>query len=313
VDRGSFFRSDGHIRRDADVVATLVEAARSDKRLAEVVTTIDDTPAGFGAFGVLLAGQTHGGDAVVVKVNAQPTERAWLTALDTADPGVVPYVVAQGNALASLPLGWLAMERLGHQPPGMGAAEWYPPLLRGADRWQAAAATIDELAVVETIDGAWIARWLDEALGVSGDAHLRRLRDRFSEDWAWVVGQCPVVPCHGDIHFFNAGSRGGSAEEALVLFDPIPRLAPWAYDAANTHALTNYHLFAAGGPSLVEQAAILRGARGLEVPDRPTMQRVSTLLCSWLAVCWSVWFSQLAPERRATAMDYVERAVILDR
>ncbi|HUR17000.1 MAG TPA: hypothetical protein VMZ33_06920, partial [Candidatus Limnocylindrales bacterium] len=308
-----FFGSDGHIRRDADVVATLVEAARSDPRLGEVVATIDDIPAGFGAFGVLLAGQTHSRSDIVVKVNAQPIERAWLTALDLVDPGVVPHVVAQGDVLAALPLGWLAMERLGHQPPGMGAAEWYPPLLRGTDRWQAAAVSIDDLPVVETIDDAWISRWLDVALADSADAHLRRLRDRFQEDWAWVVDQCPVVPCHGDVHFFNAGSRSGSADEPLVLFDPIPRLAPWAYDAANTQALTNYHRFADGRPSLVEQAAVLRGARGLDVPDGPTMQRVSALLCAWLAVCWSVWFSQVAPELRGTAMDYVKRAVAIDR
>lgn len=195
VDNADFFGGDGYIRRDPDVV---VEAARSDPRLGEAVATIAEIPAGFGAFGVLLAGQTHSRSHLVVKVNAQPIERAWLTALDLVDPGVVPHVVAQGDVLAALPLGWLAMERLAHQPPGMGAAEWYPPLLRGADRWQAAAVSIDDLPVVETIDDAWIARWLDVALAVSADAHLRRLRDRLPEDWAWVVEQCPMVPCHGD-------------------------------------------------------------------------------------------------------------------
>jgi hypothetical protein len=313
VDQGKFFGSDGHIRRDPDVVRELIEEARSDRRLGEIVASLDDTPAGFGAFGVLLAGQTHDGATVVVKVNAQPIERAWLAALDVADPGVVPHVVGQGDGLASLPLGWLAMERLTHQPPGMGAAEWYPPLLRATDRWQAAAASIEALPVVETIDDDWMARWLDGALALSDDAQLRRLRERFSDDWAWVVDQCPVASCHGDVHFFNAGSRSGSPAEPLVLFDPIPRLAPWAYDAANTHALTNYHLVANGGPSLPEQAAILRRARGLQVPDRPAMQRASTLLCAWLAVCWSLWLFRFAPERRTPAMSYVERALELDR
>jgi hypothetical protein len=218
-------------------------------------------------------------------------------------------VVGQGDDLSSLPLGWLAMERLDHQPPGMGAAEWYPPLVRATDRWHAAAASLEGLAVVERIDESWIARSLDAALAISADGPLRRLRDRLPEDWAWVVDQCPVVACHGDVHFFNAGSRSGSTAEPLVLFDPIPRMAPWAYDAANTQALTNYRRFAGAGPSLPEQAATLRAARGWEVPDPPTMQRVSALLCAWLAVSWSLWLFQFAPERRAGALEDVERAL----
>jgi hypothetical protein len=300
--------ADGQMRRNDEAIRVVVGEARRDAALGDLVRELDDRPAAFGAFGMLIGARLRSdGSRVLVKVNASPTERAWLPAIHAVDPTVAPGVFGSGDRTGDLALGWLALEWLPHQPPGFGGPGWYEPLMTAATRWQRAAAQLD-LPPVHTIDGEWTASWLDVLLRSEPTPELRRLRDRFDEDWAWVTSRCPMVASHGDVHFFNAGSRSEHAPDALVLFDPIPRLAPWPYDAANCHTLTNYHLRGADR-SLVELVADHRRSQGLATPEPADVRRISALFCGWLAVMWRTVFGDVQAERAATVGAYVAAAL----
>jgi hypothetical protein len=303
---------DGRIRTDPDAIAIFVAEARRDPGVAAVVESIDDAPVGFGFFGVLLHGRLHAdGREVVVKVNAQMDERTWLPAVDRVAPGVVPAMFGDGDRLGDLELGWLCTELLPHQPPGLGGQEWYGPLLLAAARWHDATSRLD-LIPTEVIDDRWLRVWLDAIVETEPTPALRRLRARFDADWAWIQGLFEPARCHGDLHFFNAGSRASTPPESLVLFDPIPRLAPWPYDAATCHTLTNFHKIQGNGPSLVERFAELRRSQGLPTPEAPDVDRVSRLFCAWLAIMWQTRFNDSQPDRAATIARYVEAALEVD-
>ena len=200
------------------------------------------------------------------------------------------------------------MELLPHQPPGLGGHEWYGPLLLAAARWHDATSRLD-LIPTEVIDDRWLLVWLDAILETDPTPALRRLRARFDDDWAWIQGVCEPARCHGDVHFFNAGSRASTPLESLVLFDPIPRLAPWPYDAANCHTLTNFHKIQGDGPSLVERFAELRRGKGLPTPEAPDVDRVSRLFAAWLAIMWQTRFNDSQAGRAVTIARYVDAAL----
>lgn len=299
----------GRIRRDQEAVAACVTEARRDGALAVIVSSIDDVPVGFGHFGVLLRGRlASDGFEVVVKVNAQADERRWLAAVDAAGTGVVPRVFGDGDRLGDLDVGWLCMEWLPYAPPEYGAAEWYPPVLRAAADWHDAARSI-ELAPPEVVDSEWFRFWLDAGLDYEPSPDLRLLRARFDEDWAWVDETCDRERCHGDVHFSNAGCRSSTLPARLVLFDPMPGLAPWPYDAARCQTLTNFQKIQETGPSLVQQFAEIRRERGLPTPNGRDVDRLSRLFCGWLAVMWRTLFRELQPDRAETVGGYVAAAL----
>jgi hypothetical protein len=296
----------GGIRDDKDAIARVASALRADAAVTALVDEIGDSPAARGAFGLLFpATLRSSGEGVLIKVNANAYERAWMRAIHDVDPEVGPAVHGSGEVIGDLRVTWLALERLPYQPPGFGGPEWYAPLMRAAFRWQDAAATID-LEPVHAIGDQLVRTWIDDAISLDGTRELHQLRNRFDDDWAWIDASCPMQVSHGDVHFFNAGSRTDGIPETLVLFDPIPRLAPWPYDVANCHVLTNY----AGDVPLVAFAAAHRRAKGLPTPADPDVDRISALWCAWLAVMWRVLFREVQPGRRESAAAYVERAFL---
>jgi len=203
----------------------------------------------------------------------------------------------------------MVVERLPFQPPGFAGAEWYAPLLRAALRWQEAARRVS-VPPLHAIDGRWFTDWMRPALKSLATLETRRLSERFDDDWTWVTSVCdPAEPAHGDVHFFNAGAREPGIPESLVLFDPIPRVAPWPFDAANCETLTNYRAGVPDGEPLVLIAARDRRERGLPTPDDAGVRKLSALFCAWLSLMWLGIFNETQPERRKSAAAYVEQAL----
>src|SRR4051812_43744558 len=99
----SLVQADGRIRRDDEAVAVFVAAARADSVLSDVVEGFEDVPMAIGTDGVLLRGRLRtSGEPVVVKLNAQPGERAWLPAVGAVDPSIVPAVFGTGEVVDAL-------------------------------------------------------------------------------------------------------------------------------------------------------------------------------------------------------------------
>jgi hypothetical protein len=301
---------EGGIRTDHEALSIVTSALKSEPAVNDVVIDIRPRHVAKGAFGLLVPARlrTDGTD-VLIKINATDYEIRWLEAIGAIDPEAAPAVFGSGQSFGDVGLGWMVMERLPHQPPGFGGPEWYGPLLAGAFRWQDAARQVT-LNPLHEIDGEWLRGSIEQAVELDGTSELRRLRDRFDDDWGRTCELCgPPEPAHGDVHFFNAGSRTAGVPQALVLFDPIPRLARWPFDAANCQTLTNYRSVDRERPPLVVAAARHRRDLGLATPDDRHIEVVSDFYCAWLSVMWRVHFRAFAPERAAFAAEYVARAV----
>jgi hypothetical protein len=303
-------RPNGYIRSDDEALEIVATGLRRDPAITALVDEIGSRPVAPGSFGLLMPARLRTtGEDVLVKVNANEHERRWLPAIGAVDPGVAPAVHGGGERIDELGLGWMVLERLPHRPPGFAGPEWYGSLLRAAFRWQDAARRVD-LEPWHAVDAAWLSSWIDRALELDRSSDLRRLRDRFDADWAWVCEVCgSMEPAHGDVHFFNAGSREPGVPHTLVLFDPIPRAAQWPYDAAHCETLTNARDSFPDGSQLVACAAEDRRQRGLPTPDDRDVRRVSDLYCAWLAVMWRVIFTDAAPQRARSAARYVQLAL----
>lgn len=303
-------RPDGQIRTDDEALEVVAAALRREAAITELVDEIGSRPVAPGSFGLLMPARLRAtGKDVLVKVNANEYERRWLPAIGEIDPEAAPAVHGSGGCIDEVRLGWMVLERLPYQPPGFAGPEWYDSLLRGAFRWQDAARRI-AIEPWHSIDGPWLTSWLDQVIAIDPSLELRRLRDRFDADWAWVSQTCgPMESAHGDVHFFNAGSREPDIPASLVLFDPIPRSAHWPFDVANCQTLTNYLETSPNGERLVLQAARDRRERGLPTPDDPDVLRLSDLFCAWLSVMWRALFREVAPERQASSARYVEQAL----
>jgi hypothetical protein len=299
-------RPDGQIRRDEQTVELVAAAIVRDVDLGPLVELAPERVIPAASFGLLFPARWRGsGDDVYVKINANEHERAWLSAIGDVDPDVAPRVYATGECVDDITLPWMVLERLPYLPPGFGGPEWYAPLVRASFRWNAAARSVD-LEPWHAIDGPWLNGWFDQLIAAHSTPAVERLRDRFDDDWKWVAEACGAMePAHGDVHFFNSGSRRPGLPEALMLFDPIPRAAHWPYDVANCQTLTNY----AGETPLVVLAARDRRDRGLPTPDDAEIERLSDFFCAWLSVMWRVIFRERAPERVASSEEYIVNAL----
>jgi hypothetical protein len=97
----------------------------------------------------------------------------------------------------------------------------------------------------------------------------------------------------GDLTTGNALCRTAPpAGERILLIDPIPRVAPWAWDAAYCQALCS-----STDVRMVQRMAEFRRRHGLHAPTGAELERLAAVMLAWLGALW--W--GIAPWRREDA------------
>ena len=217
------------------------------------------------------------GAPVVVKLNASAIEREWLPEVSDRAADLVPHVYASGGRLGSAEVGWLVLQRAPHhfEPSSQDDCR---TLMYAAARFQQVACDID--ATTYPIDAAFFETYLPDAVSAGCPGPAAEVLSRLHQDLGWMDDRFPRVRCHGDVHFGNAVSElpGGP----VLLVDPIPRTANWAWDAA-------YAQLTSGGvatPRLVPLLAEARRSLGLPTGDPAAVEQLETVLLAWSSMLW---------------------------
>lgn len=224
-------------------------------------------------------------ESVVVKLNATAIELDWTLEVSRRAPGLMPHVYANGRRLGDVDVGWLVLRRAPHHIDS-GSPDDGRRLMVAAARFQQVARDI-EATTYPPVDAAFFEWCMPEAIKAgcpAGEDVLARLH----QDLAWLDDQSRRVRCHGDVHFDNALSEieGGP----LLLIDPSPRTAHWAWDAAYAQTLSGKD----GTPGLIPFLAEARRSLGLPTGDPATFDRLETILLAWSSMLW--W--AIKPARR---------------
>jgi hypothetical protein len=168
----------------------------------------------------------------------------------------------------------------------------YDLLASAAVRFQQAAQALERRFVGMVCLHATAAS-IERGLRAGCPGPVQRVLDRLESNWAWVSGQCGLEVCFGDLTMGNALSRTPPPTgDHILLIDPLPRIAPWAWDAAYCQTLD-----ATTDVRLVQRMAAVRQAQGLPVPERAALDRLAAILLAWLGAhrWWSVPFRQEDP------------------
>ncbi|MGW5363032.1 phosphotransferase [Actinopolymorpha pittospori] len=218
------------------------------------------------------------GESVVVKLNATAIELDWMREVSRRAPGLVPHVYASGRRLGDVDLGWLVLRRAPHHID-VGSPDDCRKLMLAAARFQQVARDIDKMTY-PPIDAAFFEWCMPEAIKADCPGPAEGVLARLHQDLRWVDDQSPRVRCHGDVYFENVLSEipGGP----LLLIDPSPRTANWAWDAAYAQMLSGKE----GTPRLVPLLAEARRSLGLPTGDPPTLDRLETVLLAWSSMLW---------------------------
>ena len=279
---------------EATEVTALIAALVADPRTAGRLVDLQPTQPAPHAHRLFLGGIWSDGELpVLVKLGASPWELHWMLALGEQAPELVPRVLAGGEHLGERPLRWLVLEHVPHLLSAAWGAAWgdhrFDLLAEVAVRFQAAAQQIDR-RFVGMEDRYATRRWLELGVREGCPGPLTGVLDRLESDWEWVQGVCGLEVCFGDLHTGNALCRTPPpAGERLLLIDPIPRVAPWAWDAAYCQALCS-----TADVRMVQRMAELRRRHGLHAPVGAELERLAALMLAWLGALW--W--GIAPWRR---------------
>lgn len=270
----------------AELIATLAVDPRTAGRLAEVQREPGFDQAASTFFSAVWADT---GMPAIVKLNVSPGELHWMRSLGEHAAHLVPRVLAGGETLGRHDVRWLVLERLPYRLSSAWGDRCYDLLAEAAVRFQEAARALDHRFVyVVCLHFTAEAMRRGQREGCPGpvDTVLARLE----ADWAWLVSVCGLEVCFGDLTPGNALCRDAppGGEEALLI-DPIPRIAPWAWDGAYCQAIS-----ADSDVQMIARMAQLRRERGFHTPVDAELSRASALLLAWLGAMW--W--GIAPWRR---------------
>lgn len=224
------------------------------------------------------------GAPVAVKLNASAIELEWMLEVSRRAPDLVPHIFASGSKLDGIDLGWLVLQRAPHHFSST-VVEDCDKLMSAAARFQQVAQDID--ASTYPIDVEFFEWCLPESIGAGcpgpGEVVLSRLR----QDIAWMDERFLRVRCHGDVHFGNAISET-TPHGSLLLIDPIPRTANWAWDAAYAQMTSCLP----GTPRLVPLLAEARRSLGLPIGDMDAREepealvKLEIVLLAWSSMLW---------------------------
>lgn len=294
-----------------DAVAALVVALHSEPHLAGRLVELRLAPRPEHTRALYLTGRDAAtGLAVFVKMNVSPWELHWMRALGAQVSDLVPQVLASGAQLGGYAVAWLVLERVPYQ---LLDDEWgdrrFDLLAEAAVSFQVAAQGIDRRFT--GMEGFHSTKgWIEQGLRAGCPGPIARVLERLHRDWDWVARTCSLEVCFGDLTPVNALSRtpppGG---ESALLIDPIPRVAPWAWDGAYCQSIA-----ANSDVRMIHRIAERRRRRGLHTPADADLDRLAALMLAWLGALW--W--GIVPSRRDDGpwrdqiQRYVEAAVVLD-
>jgi hypothetical protein len=246
--------------------------------------------------------------ATFVKLNISPWELYWMRALGAHAPDLAPRVLASGAQLGEYALRWLVLEKAPYQLNHAWGERMYDLLAEAAVRFQVAAQAIDRrFTAIEGRDATQ--RWIERGLHAGCPGSLRQVLARLHQDWEWVTRTCGLEVCFGDLTPVNALCRTPAPGGApALLIDPIPRVAPWAWDAAYCQTIS-----ASSDVRMVHRMAAIRRQRGLHAPEGPDLDRLAVIMLAWLSALWwgiALWRHTDLPWR-AQIERYVEASALL--
>ncbi|WP_405063447.1 aminoglycoside phosphotransferase family protein [Kribbella sp. NBC_01505] len=285
----------GRVRRTPEVAAYLDELVQGESALAGLKP--EAIP--WGMSGMYFTGRWPEGE-VLLKVGVSETQRFWSSVVAERDPGLAPRVLAAGDRLGGVELGWVVMERLpGGLHDGWGGAE-FGLLMDAGVRFQALARTIASPPCAELTADA-VHGWLVAGKERDAPGPVDAVLERFTDDWRFVNEVCEPEICHGDLHMGNVLMRTPAPEiSPALLIDFEPCRMPWVFDAAYAQVL-NSDPARAGWQGLVGQMADHRRTRGL--PVCADLTRVTTIALAWYALrMWGMLGPTPDPAWRETAV-----------
>jgi hypothetical protein len=245
------------------------------------------------------AARWHPGNVpVLIKLNVTAHELYWMATISDRADDIVAKVFASGEHLGDIDVRWLVLERLPHHP-----GREYPALLDAAVRFQREARQVKTDLVYAEDLGTMRALVAGHAAEAPGPARI--LTEHLEEDWVWLTSTIEREVCFGDLHFGNVASRAAPSRPELRLFDPIPRLQPWIFDAAYCEVITR-------GSGLVPLMATIRDSYGMSTGRPDVLDRAGTLFLGWMAIMWwGVVPGMRDREWHARAVRYIEDAAAL--
>lgn len=300
---------DRRLSTRSEVMAELISTLAVDPRTAGRLTEVRREPAFDQATSTFLAATwADTGLPAIVKLNVSPGEMHWMLSLGERAPGLVPRVLAGGEKLGRHAVRWLALERLPHVLSYAWGDRRYDLLAGAAVRFQEAVRSLDH-RFVGVVCPHYTAETIRHGQREGCPGPVDKVLARLEADWAWLVSVCGLEVCFGDLTPVNALCRNGPpGGEHVLLIDPIPRIAPWAWDGAYCQAIC-----ADSDVRMIHRMARLRRERGLHSPGDDDLDRASVILLAWLGALW--W--GIAPWRRehrawrAQIRRYIEAAASL--
>ncbi len=214
---------------------------------------------------------------VVLKLNTTATEIEWMTEIAARTADLIPHVYASGTTLGGADVAWLLLADTPYHFDSAQALDCRK-LMAAAARFQQTAAEID--GTTYGIDREFLDMYLPQAIEARCPGPGAEVLARMPADLAWLDDNSPRVRCHGDVHFGNAVATQPGGQ--LLLIDPIPRTAHWAWDAAYAQMTSGVP----GTPALVPLLAHAREELGLPTASTRALERIETILLGWSSMLW---------------------------
>ncbi|MFI7066648.1 phosphotransferase [Kribbella sp. NPDC050124] len=273
----------GRVQRTPEAVAYLDDLVKSEPSLAEFVAPIPELIP-WGNSAMYFTGRWAQLDVeVLLKVGVSETQRFWSEIVPERDPELAPRVLAIGDRLGGIELGWVLMERL---PSGLhdgwGGVE-FNLLMDAGVRFQSLARTIASAPHTE-LTADTVRGWLVLGNERNAPGPVDAVLERFPEDWRFLNQVCQPEICHGDLHMANVLMRTLAPDVSpALLIDFEPCRMPWVFDAAYPQVL-NSDPARAGWQDMVGQMADHRRAHGLPVCADEDLTRLATIALAWYAL-----------------------------
>jgi hypothetical protein len=246
------------------------------------------------------------GREVILKLDVSERALYWTRTLSEHCPTISPKLIASGDQLGDLDVRWVVMERL-EAPPDF--AEQLVDAVTASVAVHLAGPRVN-LSMAYDVGQAAIRGWLQRAAADSAPMGTSQLLDSLETDWLWLDSRCASSLAFGDLHAGNVMARD---DGSVVLIDPIPRVAPWMFDAAYAQVIS-----ATPTSQLCSSVAQARQAVGLPVLSGPDLSRAESLFLGWMAALW--WgngagqaLRQSSPAWTSQAMGYITAAAALPR